>query len=309
MLKRPFFFLLLILQAGFFFAQEGSSAAALTQYSQKFQNGTLLYRQSRWNEAASEFIGARDFARNAGDLSETLYWGIMSQLACADFNSAFRYMDELEKITPYSGRSVDIIYHRARVLYSQSSYEEAMLQFIRYSESVNVNTREAFDRKAASLFWAGESLYSLGQMDRANEFYEHVVTKFPSSPKAEVASYKIELIRQKKIEAELLSLLRWSHEEALRNNEDFQRKLRTYENTINSYHKRIADLGQDSRVSDLEETNAEYQRRLFEAEEKIVILESDLAEFEKREKESLLQKAKQLKNDLQWDLDNISGGS
>jgi len=40
--------------------------------------------------------------------------------------------------------------------------------------------------------------------------------------------------------------LRWSHEESLRNSEDYQRRIRTYENTLNAYQRRITELTQGS---------------------------------------------------------------
>jgi len=84
----------------------------------------------------------------------------------------------------------------------------------------------------------------MGQFDEAEKFYLWVISRYPESPKIEVSSYRIDLIKQKKIEIELLTLLRWSHEESLRNSEEYQRRIRTYEHTLNSYQRRIAELTQ-----------------------------------------------------------------
>jgi len=137
-------------------------------------------------------------------------------------------------------------YHRARAYYNQGYFEDALICFKRYNDSVPAGDNEAADRKAAAFFWMGECLYSMGQFGEAEKFYSWVVAKYPNSPKVEVSGYRIDLIKQKKIEAELLSLLRWSHEESLRNSEENQRKIRTYENTLNAYQRRIAELTQGS---------------------------------------------------------------
>ena len=56
------------------------------------------------------------------------------------------------------------------------------------------------------------------------------------------------MIKQKKIESELLALLQWSHEEALRTSEDYQKTIRTYEYTLNMYQKRIAELSNNENI-------------------------------------------------------------
>jgi len=227
------FLLAQVLQA----QQSGNS-----QYLQKFQNGCRFYQENRMYEAASQFRGAQEAARNANDWSQAVYWVILTELALGDYGSAIRDMDELERITPKSSFAKDMVYHRARAYYNQGYFEDALYYFKRYNDSIVSDDNSASDRKAASFFWMGECLYSMGQLNDAERFYSWVVAKYPNSPKFEVSSYRIDLIKQKKIEAELLSLLRWSHEESLKNSEDYQRRIRTYENTINTYQRRIAEL-------------------------------------------------------------------
>jgi tetratricopeptide (TPR) repeat protein len=162
-------------------------------------------------------------------------------------------MDELQRNAPGSSFSRDMIYHRARVYYNQGYFDEALLLFMNYTGAVSDTNRETSDRKAAAFFWIGECLYSMSQFDEAESFYSWVIARYPDSPKVEASSYRIELIRQKKIEAELLALLQWSHEESLRTSEDYQRKIRTYEYTLNAYQRRIAELqGQGSGQLNLE---------------------------------------------------------
>jgi len=244
-LKNPCFglFLLcfLLLAAGVSTAQNSNQ----TDYIRRIQNGSQLYDLSRWYEAAIEFRRAQEIAVNINDWSQALYWVILSELAYSDYGSALRDMDELQRTAPGSSYNRDMLYHRARVYYNQGFFDEALILFRYYTDAVSDVNRETSDRKAAAFFWMGECLYSMGQFNEAENFYSWVITMYPESPKKEAASYRIDLIKQKKIEAELLALLQWSHEEALRTSEDYQRRIRTYEYTLNTYQRRIAELTQE----------------------------------------------------------------
>ncbi|MDR0442046.1 MAG: hypothetical protein LBH44_01405 [Treponema sp.] len=301
----PLFSCLLLFLTGFSFAQENRHVS----YNARFQNGNRLYQEARWQDAAAEFRSAQEIAENPHDTSEALYWVIMAELAAADYGSALRDMNTLERITAGTGRGFDIVYHRARAYYYLGYYEESIVQFKRYCDGIKVTDHESSDRKAAAFFWMGECLYSMGQLEDAEKFYTWVIVQYPFSPKIEISSFRMDLIKQKKIEAELLTLLKWSHEESLKTSEDYQRKIKTYENTLNAYQKRVIELSQDSRLSDLENENADYKKKLAEAEEKIKLQESDLTVQEKQIVENNnREKARLLRNEVQWELDNLESG-
>jgi len=213
-------------------------------YTRRIQNGLQLYDLGRWYEAAIEFRRAQEIAGNTNDRSQALYWVILSELAYSDYGSALRDMDDLQKTAPGSSYNRDMMYHRARVYFNQGFFNEALVLFRQYTDSVSDVDREASDRRAAAFFWMGECLYSMGQFNEAENFYSWVIIMYPESLKKDAASYRIDLIKQKKIETELLALLQWSHEESLRSSEDYQRRLRTYEYTLNTYQRRIAELTQ-----------------------------------------------------------------
>jgi tetratricopeptide (TPR) repeat protein len=215
-----------------------------SQYLSIFQEGSRSYGEMRMFEAAAQFRNAQEISKNANDWAQATYWVILTEMAMGDYGSAIRDMDELDRVAPKSSFARDMVYHRARAYYNQGFFEDALLCFKRYNDSVQAGDNEAADRKAAAFFWMGECLYSMGQFGEAEKFYSWVIAKYPNSPKFEVSGYRIDLIKQKKIEAELLSLLRWSHEESLRNSEENQRKIRTYENALSAYQRKIAELTQ-----------------------------------------------------------------
>jgi len=219
------------------FAQNG-----MPLFSDKYQRGVQFYRASRWHEAAAEFRYAQEIAANTDDLAQALYWIILTELALGDYGSAVRDMDELDKEAPDSPYAKEMVFHRARAYFNQGYFEDALALFQRYGDSIPASDTEAAERKAASYFWIGECLYSMGQYEEAEKFYSWVISRYPTSPKTNISAYRIDIIKEKKVEAELLALLRWSHEESLRTNEDYQRRIRTYEAMLNTYQRRIAEL-------------------------------------------------------------------
>ena len=230
---------MMLFSASFAWAQQ---SAANSEFSRRFQNGSALYNFNRFQEAAIEFRRAQENAANTGDWARSIYWVIISQLAYSDFGSALRDMDELQKIAPNSTYARDMIYHRARIYFNQGFFEDSLALFNRYNTTTSDVDQETAARRAAAFFWMGECLYAMGQLEEAEKFYAWVIGKYPYSPKIEAAAYRVDLIKQKKIEYELLALLQWSHEESLKTSEDYQRTIRTYEHTLNVYQRRISEL-------------------------------------------------------------------
>ena len=310
-LKNPcfalFLFCFLLLAAVVSTAQNGNQS----DYSRRFNNGAQLYEHSRWGEAAMEFRRAQETAANMNDWSQALYWVILSELANTDYGSALRDMDELQRNAPNSNFNRDMLYHRARVYYNQGFFDEALLLFRHYADSVTDANRETADRRAAAFFWMGECLYSMGQFDEAENFYSWVITRYPESPKIEAASYRIDLIRQKKVEAELLALLQWSHEESLRTSEDYQRKIRTYEYTLNTYQRRIAELQGQEPAEIIQETRpapppvTTPPAPVVEPPARPPV-ENIPAQRRWQADDSLLERARQLGIDLQQILDDMN---
>jgi TolA-binding protein len=231
-----------------------------------FQKGLRLYGEGKFAEAASEL---RNVDPENNDYPEALYWTGVSQLSSGNYRNALETFDTMEVL--YPGRKPELPYHRGRVLYYLGRYEEALIVLSDYSAKENNKTL-----KAASLYWAGECLYALGQFDTAESVFAGVAEKYPDSSKYQAALYRMELIRQKKIEAELLSILNWTHEESLKTQEEYQRREKDYNLTIMAYQKQIAELQGDTRASDLEFSNEDYRRQLDTAEQRIALLESSL---------------------------------
>jgi TolA-binding protein len=241
------------------------------------QDGINLYGAGRWREAAAELRRFQGETQDINQQAEALYWIALAELAAGEYETSVRDMDELERIAPSGPRREEIPYHRGRSYYYLGRYDEAVVLLKAYSDSLPPgNADSAGTRKSAALYWIGECLYAMGQLERAQEIFLLLTEQYPQSVKFEASSYRIALINQKKIESELLALLKWSHEESLRTIEEYQRRERSYDQALIAYQKRIADMLKDTQLGELERANAEYRRQLSAAEERIAFLEASL---------------------------------
>jgi TolA-binding protein len=250
----------------------------------RLRRGLEFYQQSRWREAVAELRRSQEEALDPELKAEALYWIALSEISARDYAGAVQDLDALERIAPGSARLREAPYHKGRALYYLGRYDEALLLLKLYADGIGGDSplpagSEAAARKSAALYWMGECLYAMGQLDYAREIFSAVTQDYPRSAKFEASSYRLALIHQKKIEEELLQLLKWSHEESLKAIEEYQRRERSYDQALIAYQKRIAELLKDTRLEDLDSSNAQYRRQLMEAEERIRQLETELLEY------------------------------
>jgi TolA-binding protein len=254
-------------------------AAAQTQnQTSRLQNGINLYGRGLWTEAVIELRRYQAEAPDAAQRAEALYWIALSEMGAGEYEAAIRDMTELERTSRGNPRYVEIPYHRGRAHYYLGRYDEALVILKAYIDSLTFEAPEDESRMPAALYWMGECLYSLGQLDAAQNIFMTITNEYPYSVKYEAASYRVALISQKKIEAELLSILKWTHEESLKTVEEYQRRERSYDQAIIAYQKRIADMLKEGGSSDPGNAGADYRQRLEEAETRIALLEARLRE-------------------------------
>jgi TolA-binding protein len=258
----------LLAPAGMIFSQTPASRPVAG-----LQRGIQLYSEGKWQEAVIELRRVQGAAPNREQEAEALYWISLAELSAGAWEASLTDMEALERITGAGGRGEELPYHKGRVLYYLGRYDEAIVLLKAYEDGVGEGNDS---RKSASLYWIGECLFSLGQLDRAGEVFTLITEEYPRSVKFEAAKYRLALIKQKKIEAELLVLLKLSHEESLKTTEEYKRRERTYDLALVAYQKRIAELARDGRLSDPGASESDYQSQLQEAEEQIRILREDL---------------------------------
>jgi TolA-binding protein len=274
--KTWFCFLGMFLLAGGLFSQSQG-------VTKRIQRGIGLYGEKRWKESAVELRGAFQEAPGISQKVEALFWLSQAELASGDYEAALNDMNRLEELDPTNRRVLEALYQKGRALFYLNRYDEALALLTIYADTIPDTPEESAPagtaqrnaaRKAAALYWIGECLYAQGHLDEAGDVFLRVAQQYPQSAKYEASAYRVALIKQKKVETELLSLLKWSHEEALKNVEDFQRRERSYDQALIAYQKRIADMVKTETA--LENENAQYQQQVAQAEEKITGLETDL---------------------------------
>lgn len=241
-----------------FSSYAGAQSPALVQ--ERLRTGINLYGQGKWREAVLELRRVQAEAPTKELRGEALFWISISQLSAGEYEAALRDMDALEKTDPGNLRLKELPYHRGRALYYLGRFDEAIVVLKKYSDSITPGGRgvlsaEDSNRKSSALYWTGECLFSMGLLYRAGDIFRIITEEYPLSPKYEASVYKLALIEQKRVELELLGLLRWSHEESLRNMEEFRRKESSYDQALNAYQRRIASL-----ENTLRETSASLER-------------------------------------------------
>ncbi|MDR2071833.1 MAG: tetratricopeptide repeat protein [Spirochaetaceae bacterium] len=241
-----------------------------TSPEELLKTGISFYGEGKFNQSCTllRLIGPET---DKALYAEALYWISLAELSSGQYGEALADLEKLERAG--GERTGEIPYHRGRCYFYQGRYKEALVNF---TDSMD-RLEEQDPRKAASYYWMGESLFALGQLDGAADIFSLVIEKYPSSVKYEAASYRLDLINQKKIEAELLGILKWSHEESLKTLEEYQAREKTYDQAIVIYQQKVAEMLAGA-GADAEESGVAYKSKLAEAEIRIAALEASLGE-------------------------------
>ncbi len=217
-------------------AQVTGATGSTMKPADELRRGIELFANARYAEALSIF-DALFLDPDSGTLrAEGAYWSAMTLLASGDPAAAEKAMESFLAAFPGHERTPELLYHKARATFLQKDYERAVSMFQSY-----ITAFPAGEHVPASVFWSAESLYSLGRLQDAEKLYRTIGERYPDSVKAEAAKYRLSLIQFKYREDELLTLLKWSHEESLRIIEEFQRREKAYEQALEVYQKRYGE--------------------------------------------------------------------
>jgi tetratricopeptide (TPR) repeat protein len=168
------------------------------------------------------------------DVADAYYWISRAYLAIENYDEAARNLEYFLANFPAHPAIPDALYQKGRLLYLQGDPEsgiQVLEQFLREHPET--------DLAGSAYFWLGECLFSLGRLDEAARVFNTVIQAHPKSVKVEASRYRLSLIEFKKRENELLNLLRWSHEEALKSVEEFRRREKAYEQAIAVYQRKL----------------------------------------------------------------------
>ncbi|MDR3356740.1 MAG: tetratricopeptide repeat protein [Spirochaetaceae bacterium] len=233
---------------------EGNAAA----YEQ-IGTGIELYGDGRWGEAIIQLRRVQQENIGPQARAEAQFWIAMSAFAAGDYREALQNFDEIPRIDPGNIRCAELPYHKGRANYYLKQYDEALRLLGSYIDSLRVDGRYVngvrvsgwndsglysnpdgdYNRKSAAIYWMGECFYARGDLFRAEELYNIVVKEYPKSHKFEAATNRLALIKQKKIESELLDILKSVPSDS-RSPSGGAGQQQTTEDAILAYKKRIA---------------------------------------------------------------------
>jgi len=231
MLRRTIPIILLVLAPVLLWAQFSTG-------SDQLREGLLQFKEERYQDAIRTFRTLIFNARNEqqqGNAADAYYWISRAYMAIGNYEEASRDLEYFLANYPAHQYVSDALYQKGRLLYLQGDPESGVQAFDRF-----ITEYPDSDYAGSAYFWLGECLFSLGQLEEAARVFNRVIVEYPKSVKLEAARYRLALIEFKKRENELLKLLQWSHEEALKSVEEFRRREKAYEQAIAVYQRKLS---------------------------------------------------------------------
>jgi TolA-binding protein len=238
-LRIRLFFLLIIFII--FFLPHMDLAAEFREEGDRLLNeGIELFKKGLYEQALVSFRGIIVDPGLEFYHGDAYFWIGKCHMVLGKLADAEKNLEYFLSSYPSHAHYPEAYYQKGRLLFLQNEYENSIRileDFIRqYPSSVFIPNAH---------FWIGESLFILGHLEKSSRIFRHIIANYPNSYKFESAKYRLSIIEFKKRENELLKLLKWSHMEALKTLEDFQRREKTYEQAIASYQKKLAQAGID----------------------------------------------------------------
>jgi len=223
------------------------SALGAQETDAKLQEGKSLYLQGRYEQALTIL---RDILLNPNAQSsfgEASFWIGKNLMAEARLEEAAKAFELFIANYPDNANQAEAVYQIGRIYFLQGEYQKALQTLARFIEKYPQSPLIA-----NAYYWSGESLYAAARLDEAKDLFNLLIQKYPESSKLEAAKYKISLITLKKREQQLLELLKWSHQENIRNLEDFRSRELEYEDALRNYQQKLYSLSSDDFKSELQ---------------------------------------------------------
>ncbi len=258
-----------------------ATTIADTTPRQILTDGLTAFSKADYTTALLRF---RELTIHPGDpmfqpyAADGYFWVAKSAMALNRLDEAQRNLEYFLMNYPKLPAFVEASYLKGRLLFMQQDYQSAIQVFQKFISQFSTSPFIA-----NAYYWSGESLYILGQFDSAKKLFLAVVDNFPTSYRVDAARYHLSLIDQKKREEELLKLLQWSHEEALRSLDDYQNQIRTYKEAIAAYQKRLAGQPNDGLSQEITRLSGQIhdlQGTLSQRDQTIQELQKQLADLQ-----------------------------
>jgi len=202
------------------------------------------------------------------------FWYARTLMALGRYDEAADGFDLLLGLYDNHPYTEEATYQRARLFYIDRDYDVAIQRF---SDFLTKYPESQF--AANAIYWTAEALFATGHLDEARRLFQEVTERYPTSYRVEAARYRLNVIDFTRRENELLTLLQWSHEEYLAALEQFQQREQAYQEALQSYRRRLTDLGSgefQEEVNSLYEEIADLTAQVAERDDRIAELEAQL---------------------------------
>lgn len=161
--------------------------------------GLLRYQARRWEEAEAAFARVVEDYPESDRAGEASTWRGNALIALGQFDEAleaFEFAIEREAASPEVRDAV--VFQKSWLLYRRERYAEAAAAF----ESLHASDPTG-PQAAQALFWASESLFQVGRIDRAVEGFRRYLREFPRGNHVDAAHYALgwAYFRQQRYEA------------------------------------------------------------------------------------------------------------
>jgi outer membrane protein assembly factor BamD (BamD/ComL family) len=203
--------------------------------SHPLMKGIEFFRVGQYDDAITTFKYVLVEPTMAALYPDAYFWIAKAYIGANKLDDASKNLEYyLSRYTNHYNYP-EALYQKGRLLFLQGDYENAITVLTDFVERYPSN---AFNSNA--YFWIGESLYMYGNFDDASKVFAKIIQSYPDSFKLEAAKYRIALIEFKKREDELLKLLKWSHMETMKTQDEYSKREQTYEQAIATYQKKLA---------------------------------------------------------------------
>lgn len=186
---------------------------------EQLKMGLKQLQEGENEDAARIFLDVLSQLESETIHPEALYWLVKADILLDSYAEAAAAADRFLIDFPGHKYQNEMQYQRARLLYLEGEPEKAVTALGTF---ISKNPQSPF--AASALYWIGESLTSLGRLEEADVVFSELLEKYPASVKREAARFRRSELSQLYRERELLNLLKWSHEEYLRDIQEFYRR-------------------------------------------------------------------------------------
>ena len=227
------------------------SVPAWTQpLEDEYLYGLDLFKSSKYEQASKLFKTVLFDLNSTVLYGNSAYWLSRSYLEMGHYSAAMEIMEEFLLNYPENIYHLDGQYYKGRLLFLDGEYDKAIHFFSSFITAHDTDNPYL----ANSLFWIGESLYTLGRFGEAEEIYRKILNDHSKSIKVEASKYRLSLIEYKYREEELLKLLQWSHEEFLKSSSEYDIKEKEFNQALKVYQEKLKELTTSREI---------YENRLF----------------------------------------------